>query len=215
MDNEHVDKPKRMYLGEEYSKLSDIIVECTKSLIKTCEMINDPPKIAEVVKRIYEAETEGDVIRDRLLKSFSTEKHPPMLQLDRISLLNRLDKIANKTEHAGRQVELAGLFYPKKYVPDLMKICEKVLESVELVANATKVLFESFSEAFELVKDVENIRDNTRDLTFELQTKALQDQESTYQTLFAIDKISSRVQQVAERAKQAADLIEIMKMKYI
>ena len=215
MDHENVEKPKRKYLSKEYSELSDIIIECTKSLIKTCQMINDPQKIPESVKKIYEAETKGDVIRDRLLKSFSIEKHPPMLQLDRISLLNRLDKIANKTEHAGRQVELAGLFYPKKYIPDLMQICDQVLESVGLVADATKILFESFSEAFELVKDVEDIRDKTRDLTFELQTKVLQDQESTYQTLFAVDKISSRVQQVAERAKQAADLIEIMKMKYI
>lgn len=215
MVDENVEKPKRKYLGTEYSKLSDIIIECTKSLIKTCEMINEPSKIQEAVNKIYEAETKGDIIRDRLLKSFSTDKHPPMLQLDRISLLNRLDKIANKTEHAGRQVELAGTFYPKKYLPELLVICEKVLESVEAVAKGTKILFESFTEAYESIKDVENIRDKTRDLTFELQAKVLQDNESNYQTLFAVDKISSRVQQVAERAKQAADLIEIMRLKYI
>ena len=215
MTDDGVEKPKRKYLGKEYSNLSDIIIECTKSLIKTCEMINEPTKIPETVKKIYEAETRGDIIRDKLLKSFSTEKHPPMLQLDRINLLNRLDKIANKTEHAGRQVELAGSFYPKKYVPELLRICNFVLESVESVSKGTKVLFESFTEASEQIKDVEDIRDKTRDLTFELQAKVLRDQESTYQTLFAVDKISSRVQQVAERAKQAADLIEIMKMKYI
>ncbi len=138
-----------------------------------------------------------------------------MLQLDRINLLNRLDRIANKTEHAGRQVELAGKFYPKKYIPHLMEIGKKVLESVEAVAMGTKILFDSFSEAYEAVKEVENIRDKTRDLTFELQAQVLEDPESTYQTLFAVDKISSRVQQVAERSKQAADLIEIMKMKFI
>ena len=124
MTDDSVEKPKRKYLGKEYSNLSDIIIECTKSLIKTCEMINEPTKIPEAVKKIYEAETRGDGIRDKLLKSFSTEKHPPMLQLDRISLLNRLDKIANKTEHAGRQVELAGSYLKEQelYLNHLLKL---------------------------------------------------------------------------------------------
>lgn len=215
MDDLEVNKPKRKYLQEEYSELADIIIECTKALLHTCESINNPSEISKKVKNIYSAETRGDVIEQRLLKSFSLEKHPPMLQLDRIELLNRLDRIANKTEHAGRQIELAGKFYPKKYVPALLHICEKTLETVEAVAKGTKVLFESFSEAYDSIKDVENIRDKTRDLTFELQAQVLQDPESNYQILFAVEKISSRVQQVAERSKEAADLLETMKLKYI
>ncbi len=67
MDDDDIEKPKRKYLGKEYAKLSDIIVECTKSLLKTCEMINEPEKISDAVKKIYEDETKGDIIRDSLL----------------------------------------------------------------------------------------------------------------------------------------------------
>lgn len=214
-DGKKVQKPKRKYLKEEYTELADIIITCAEALKNTIIAIKTPNEIESKAKVLHDAETQGDIIQDRLLKSFALEKHPPILQLDRIELLNRMDKVANKCEHAATQIELAGEFFPLDLLPDLNEIMDEVLRTVNAVANGSKLLFDSFEEGVESVKDVEDIRDKTRIMVYKLQVKALKNPETTHQRLFAVDKISTRIQQVAERSKQTADLIIMMKLKFL
>ncbi|MHA2365716.1 MAG: DUF47 domain-containing protein [Candidatus Hodarchaeales archaeon] len=208
-------KPKRKYLAKEFSELADIVSECAKSLKKTCEALQTPDKLQEAIKSVYDAETKGDVVRDRLLRSFATERHPPIIQMDRIELMHRLDKITNKTEHAARQIELAGGLFPPQEIEGLIEIAEIVYKTTKCVTKAVQAVFHSFEEAMEKVEDVEDLRDLSRDKTFALQAKVLKNSETDFKTLFAVEQITQRVQQVAERSKQAADLIENMKLKYL
>lgn len=216
MSDNRVKKPKKTYLAHEFSLLADIVDECAQNLKKTCQSLETTPEnISISVRAVFMAETKGDIVRDRLIQSFTSEKHPPVIQLDRVALMYSLDKIMNKCEHAARQIELAGEFYPSEEVPPLLEIVELVLQASSRVTDSIRTIFHSFDEAVEKVKDVEDLRDESRDKTFALTAKVLRNSATNYQRLFAIDKITHRVQQVAERAKQTADLINNMKLKYV
>lgn len=208
-------KPKRKYVSSKFMELADIVDLCVRNLKNTVKALENPDTISEAVKSVFDAETEGDLVRDVLLESFSLEKHPPIIQLDRVDLMQRLDKIMNKCEHAARQIELAGLFFPLNELPALLEIMELVATTAKMVTNGVRVVFDSFEEAVDKIKDVEDVRDQSRDLMYALTAKVLKDPATNHQALFATDKITLRVEQVAERAKEAADLLANMKLKYV
>lgn len=209
-------KPKSNYLHEEFSKLADIVMECTENLRTTCKNINgDSGNLHISIKSVYDAETRADYVRDELLLSFVTERHPPLLQIDRVNLMRKLDIITNKAEHAARQIELANEFFPVNELPALIEIADIVVDCVNQVCKAVKLIFDSFPEASEAVENIESLRDKTRDLSFALLARILKDPSTTFQRMYAAENIVQRVQQVAERAEEAADLIDNMKMKYL
>ena len=214
--NSKPQKPKRNYLRGEFSKLADIVMECVENLQTTCKNIDgDSGNLSISIKSVYDAETRADYVRDELLLSFATEHHPPLLQIDRVNLMRKLDIITNKAEHAARQIELANEFFPVKELHSLIDIADIVVKCVSQVVQAVKIIFDSFPEASEAVKDIESLRDKTRDLSFALLARMLKDPNTTFQTMYAAENIVQRVQQVAERVEDAADLIDNMKMKYL
>jgi predicted phosphate transport protein (TIGR00153 family) len=213
-NHEKIQKPKRSYLKSEFAKMGEVALQCGLLLQKTIDAMSTN-KLNEEAKKLHDMETEGDLIRDRLLKSFSIDKHPPSLQLDRIELLNNIETVINKCEHAGYEIELAGKYFPETLLPDLKLIMEKVLKTINSVSNGVHVIFESFNEASDIVKDVEDIRDEIRSLVYALKRKALDNSSYNHQNLYAVDQISTQVSSVAEKTKNVATLLQKMKLKYL
>lgn len=213
--DQNVPKPKTKYLAEEFSALSDLMIKCAKKLANACKSLDNPGALPPLIQAVFDAETEADVVRDRLLASFYRERHPPPLQMDRVEMLRLIDRVCNKCEHATRQLELAGEFFPAAEYHSLEELADIVVEATERVGKAVKVVFESFEEARSLISEVENLRDKARNLVVTTQARILQSEGTTFKHLYASDNICARVQQVTERCKQVADLIETLDLKYL
>ena len=215
MNPESIPKPAKKYLQQEFSTLSDVVHDCIHSLKDICKVINKPTELSEIAKLVYEKESLADEIRDRLSQSFSLEYHPPMLLLDQIKLMHSLNKITNKAEHAAKQIEFACEFFPSNQIKNLLELMDIVLDSTEKISKSVKIIFDSFEKAADEIKSVEDLRNEARTKLFVIQSEVLKDPNTNFQIMFAVEKITLRVTQVAERAKQTADLIKNMFIKYL
>ena len=213
-DDTKIQKPKRKYLREEFSNICDIAVDGVENLKNTVNAI-ESGKISESARILHDTETRGDIVRNRIKRSFSLDKHPPSIQLDRMKLLNKIETIINKCEHAGYKIETGGKYYPRKFMGELKIIMDEVRLTVVSVSKGVKILFDSFEGAVDEVKEVEDTRDKIRELVFKLQQKALDDPEINHKNLFALDIITTQISSVAEKSKDVTDLIGMMRLKYL
>jgi uncharacterized protein Yka (UPF0111/DUF47 family) len=215
MNPESIPKPAKKYLEQEFGTLSDVVYDSTTSLKEICSVVNDPSKNSLIAKIIYDKENLADEIRERLNQSFSLEHHPPSILLDQVRLMVSLNKITNKIEHAARQIEFTGEYFPSEQIPALLELVDIVSASITKVCRSVKIIFDSFEKSADEVKYIEDLRGKSRTKLFEIQSEVLKKPETTFQTMFAVEKITLRVQQVSERAKQSADLIKNMALKYL
>ncbi|NHI83945.1 MAG: DUF47 family protein [Candidatus Thorarchaeota archaeon] len=166
----------------------------------------------ELEEEIITLEREADRIKDELFeKIFSKRAYLPQQTQERHQLVVHTDSVIDAVEEAVR-VMLVG----RKYKPPskIHKIAEKCWICTDHLQDAIKYLFEDFGKAIECTIKIDRVREEARDIQFELLDDLFNKEKWSPKEVTLFRAISERILKVAIMSEQTADFIRTLAVKY-
>ena len=200
-------KEKIIGLARLIVKASEIYGEC---------LLNSD-NLAPRMKEILEIETQGDVLQKQLDDSFAEEKNIPYLALDRANLVRRLDDVLDQLALAARTLSAFSSGLPKLFHENISPIAGACKSMGKCLAEGVELIYESFSEAMQVTKRIEDNRDEASAKGFELETKLYNESDPStgWKAYEASHRVIDRTMKVIGNMKEASELLQIMSLKYV
>ncbi|TXT53859.1 MAG: hypothetical protein BAJATHORv1_110051 [Candidatus Thorarchaeota archaeon] len=163
-------------------------------------------------EEIITIERSADEMKDELVESiFSQHAYLPQQTQERHKLVEMMDDIVDAAEEAVRMMAIGRKSKPPE---ELVQITEKCWNSTDLLQDAVKFLFKDFSKSVEFCHRVEDVREEARDIQFDLMGQLLTEKEYPPSELLLFHGMSHRILLVAERTEATADYIRALATKY-
>lgn len=124
------------------------VKECSDALKPLIEAFIDRDKktIGEQVEKISKLEHEADIIKNEIREHIPYHLFMPIDRSDILRFLKEEDSIADSVEDVARLVEMRDTTVPQELKDNLIKLVDKVMETVEslrIVGSEIKVLSRS------------------------------------------------------------------------
>lgn len=172
----------------------------------------DYEKLQELKKEIINLERSSDQVKQKLEESiFSKGAYMPQQTQERYALVNHMDSIIDAAEEAVRLMDLSRLSKPPEEITD---IANKCWICTDLLQDAIKCLFTDFEKSVEYCIKVDLVREEARDIKFELLYKLFNKYEYKAKEIIQLRLVSERVLQVAVKAEITADYIRALAIRY-
>ena len=168
--------------------------------------------VYDIRNKIIEIEREADHIKEDLVENIlSKHAYLPQHTQERHILISSMDEIIDACEDAVRVISLGQGMKPPK---EIEKIAKKCWICTDLLQDAIKYLFDDFSKSVEKTRELDRVREEARDVQFELLRKLFREDEYKPNEIVMYKTISERILQVAIRAEMAGDFIRELAVKY-
>ncbi|MBD3407981.1 MAG: DUF47 family protein [Candidatus Lokiarchaeota archaeon] len=163
-------------------------------------------------EEIITIERHADELKDELVESiFPKHAYLPQQTQERHKLVEMMDDIVDAAEEAVRMMAIGRKSKPPEAI---VKIAEKCWNCTDLLQDAVKFLFTNFSKSVEFCHKVEDVREEARDIQFDLLGALLTEQNHEAPNLLLFHGMSHRILLVAERTEATADYIRALATKY-
>ena len=180
--------------NEIHLKIEGWVCDVTEDYLEAVEAWRkgDWEKAYSIRDKIIEMEREADQVKELVFENiFMKKKFLPGITEERYQLITHADKLLGIVERAVRTLcmkKLDDSYFPQ----ELLEIFEKTDEVIQLFGKANKTFFDDFEEATRYCRKLENVRDEVRDLYFNVLGKILNDEypRGTKRVLDATVRIS-------------------------
>ena len=168
--------------------------------------------LKELQEEIIELEREMDEVKEELVEDVLTKSaFMPQAALERHTLVKALDKVIDATENPIRIMVLGSKLKPP---PEIREIGKKVWKCTDLLQDAVKNLYKDFKKTIEITRKLDVLREETRDIQFELLGKLYNDPKFKPTEIILFQSVSERMVHVAQKAEDAGDYIRELAVKY-
>jgi len=168
--------------------------------------------LEELREEIITLEREMDEVKEDIVENILTKSaFLPQQALERHTLIKALDKVIDASENAIRVILMGSRMKPPSEIRELGK---KIWRCTDLVQDAVKYLFTDFSKAIEATRKLDGVREEARDVQFELLGKLYNDPDFRPNEIVLFQTVSERMVAVAVKAEDAGDFIRELAMKY-
>ncbi|MHA1906598.1 MAG: DUF47 domain-containing protein [Candidatus Thorarchaeota archaeon] len=168
--------------------------------------------LKELQEEIIELEREMDEVKEELVENVLTKSaFMPQAALERHTLVKALDKVIDATENPIRMMVMGSELKPP---PEIRKIGKKIWKCTDLLQDAVKFLYKDFKKAIEITRELDIMREETRDIQFELLGNLFDDDDFKPREIILFKSISERMVLVAQKAEDAGDYIRELAVKY-
>lgn len=208
--------PKGTRYGDK--KILDLasIVEKTILILNKCVKAHcdrNLDQMEQYASEVIALENEADKVRRSMYEVLkSTTIH--FASHDKAKLLDFLDKITDKAELLARfLVIFSEVEIPEDMKNDIFILNDSMVKAAGLIKQAVYSLWEDFDKASDLCKEIEQLREETRTLEFEM-IKKLYKEIVDLDTKLKLREITSFLGIIVDKIEEAADFILFMVMKY-
>ncbi|MCK5151233.1 MAG: DUF47 family protein [Candidatus Thorarchaeota archaeon] len=208
------DKDLQKKADELLLKLSKGFQSASAKLCVAAECWEEGKKdvLKELQEEIIELEREMDEVKEELVENVLTKSaFMPQAALERHTLVKALDKVIDATENPIR-IMVMGI--DMKPPSEIREIGKKVWQCTDLLQDAVKNLYKDFKKAIEITRKLDILREETRDIQFELLGKLYNDPKFKPTEIILFQSVSERMVHVAQRAEDAGDYIRELAVKY-
>ncbi len=196
---------------QKFMELANIVSEAGKLISEV--MLSSSPDSTKLDK-ILALESKGDELKDMLNIHFAKEQNTPYLALDRAKLLRRIDDCLDEFARSARTVREFSEFLPATLMEDGKELLSLIQQASTDLSEAIHVIFNSFKDALELVKQIENARDRALDLGSDLISKKFKEVED-WKTFEATERIVKRIHAIMAILRDTAEVLQLMAYKYV
>ncbi len=161
--------------------------------------------LEDLQKEIIALERKADAVKDEMFeKIFSKRAYLPQQTQDRHQLVIQMDNVIDAAEDAVRM-----MFIGRKYDPpdEIHKIAEKGWICTDHLQDAIKYLFTDFEKSVEYTLKIDKVREEARDLQFNLLEKLFNDPKYNPKEVVLFRAISERILRVALLSEETGDFI--------
>lgn len=192
-----------------------VAVENTvKSLIDFLKNIDNPNLDRETyVEKIRKNESDADDKRRKMETEMYLGAFLPNFRGDLLGIAESIDVVANKAESTADLIELQNINIPNEFVPKLIELAEKSLETYLSVKQAASSIFNDMDVANELINRTEDLEHESDVLEKNLVRTLFRKDEIELAHKIQLEKLIKKLADIADQAENVSDRLQIVIFK--
>ena len=209
-------KEREEQVIERIAQFSDQVVVIVKKLQDVVERFAcDQYEELEASARELDAlESAADDTKEQILDRLSLGGVFPMNRADLSRLVGSMDSIANLAAGAADRIGMRCFTLPPRMNEQLVLLAQTDVDAVMGLQDAVFALGSDLREAIQLAAVVDKIESRADDIFAELYREMFE-WDTDYKTFHQLKAILERLESIADRCSQNAELIRHMALEYI
>jgi uncharacterized protein len=171
-------------------------------------------ELAQAAKELDQLESAADDTKEGILDQVSLGGVFPMHRADLARLVGSMDNIANLATGAADRISMRRLDLPDEANELLVRMAAVDLECVNALRAAVVAMNNDLREAIKLAGAVDKIESRADDIFAEIY-KLMFEMDIDYKTFHQLKAIIERLESIADRCSQNAELLRHMALEYL
>jgi predicted phosphate transport protein (TIGR00153 family) len=209
-------KEREEQVLERLVAFSDQVVVLVEKLQVVVERFaaEDYEELAQSAKEMDQLESVADDTKEAILDRVSLGGVFPIHRADLARLVGSMDKIANLAAGAADRISMRRLSLPFEARQLLRDMAKVDLEAVRALRDAVAAMGADLREAIKLAGVVDKI-ESRADSTFAEIYRLMFDMDIDFKTFHQLKAIIERLEHIADRCSQNAELLRHMALEYL
>lgn len=207
--------PETQVLGHlaEFADQVVIIVEKMRDMVERFAA-DRYEELAESAHELDLLESAADDTKEAILDRLALGAVFPMSRADLARLVGSMDGIANLATGAADRISMRRFSLPTLMNEKLVELARTDLEAVSVLRDAVVAMATDLRRAMELAREVDKIESRADDIFAELY-QGMFEVDTDYKTFHQIKAIIERLENVADRCCENAELLRHMALEYL
>jgi predicted phosphate transport protein (TIGR00153 family) len=171
-------------------------------------------ELAKAAQELDRLESEADDAKEAILDQLAVGTMFPMGRADLARLVGSMDSIANLAAGAADRISMRRFTLPPVINEQMVKLAQADLDAVKVLRDAVVAVGTDLRLAMELAKRVDKIESRADDIFAELY-RAMFEIDTDYKTFHQLKSIVERLEKVADRCCENAELLRHMALEYL
>ena len=175
---------------------------------------DDYSELENAAKDLDRLESEADDVKQSLLDRLYLGGVFPLGRVDLARLISSMDQIANLAAGAADRILMRRLSLPDRVKQLLVQMAAVDTEAVEVLRDSVFAMEHSLRDAITTANRVDKIESRADDIFAEIY-RDMFDTIDDFKTFHQLKAILERLEAIADRASQNAELVRHMALEYI
>jgi len=213
---EAMGKEREEQILERVARFADQVVVIVEKLRDVVEKFaaDRYDELAEAAQELDRLESEADDAKEALLDELATGGVFPIHRADLARLVGSMDNIANLAAGAADRISMRRFSLPQELNQRLVNMAETDLEAVRVLRDSILAMGKDLREAIALARKVDKIESRADDI-FAAMYRQMFDMDTDYKTFHQLKAIIERLESIADRCCQNAELLRHMALEYL
>jgi uncharacterized protein len=159
-------------------------------------------------------ESEADTTKEAILDRLSLGGVFPLNRADLARLVGSMDSIANLAAGAADRIAMRRFSLPPRMNDLLLALAQADVEAIQTLRDAVVAMGSDLRNALDLASRVDKMESKADDVFSELY-RDMFDWETDYKTFHQFKAIIDRLESIADRCSQNAELVRHMALEYL
>jgi predicted phosphate transport protein (TIGR00153 family) len=198
------------------SEFSDQVVVIVEKLLDVVDrFVTDQYDELEVSAYDMDClESKADSTKEEILDRLSSGRVFPMNRADLARLVGSVDAIANLAAGAADRIAMRRFSLPPRMNGLLLKLAQSDMEAVRTLHDAVLAMSSDLRLALELATSIDKMESKVDDIFAQLY-RDMFDWDTDYKTFHQFKAIIERLETIADRCSQNAEVIRHMALEYL
>jgi predicted phosphate transport protein (TIGR00153 family) len=170
-------------------------------------------ELAESARELDRLESAADDTKEAILDRLASEAVFPLSRADLARLIGSMDGIANLASGAADRISMRRFSLPAPMNDRLVELAQVDVEATSVLRDAVAAMATDLNEAVKLARQVDKIESRGDDM-FDQLYQAMFDWDTDYKTFHQFKAIIERLENVADRCCENAELLRHMALEY-
>jgi predicted phosphate transport protein (TIGR00153 family) len=201
---------------EGLAEFTDEVVVIVEKMLYVVErfVADEYDKLAEAAQELDRLESAADDSKEALLDLLARGTMFPMSRADLARLVGSMDSIANLATGAVDRISMRRFSLPADMNEHLVELAQVDLRAVQTLRDAVTAMGADLRQAIKLAGEVDKIESYADDVFADLY-RGMFDLDTDYKTFHQLKAIIERLENVADRCCENAELIRHMALEYL
>lgn len=170
--------------------------------------------LAAAAKELDKLESVADDAKEAILDQISLGGVFPMHRADLARLVGSMDNIANLATGVADRISMRRITLPQEMNEQLIAMAKVDLEAVQVLRDAVVAMGTDLRQAIKLAGVVDKIESRADDI-FAAMYRCMFDMDIDFKTFHQLKSIIDRLENIADRCSQNAELLRHMALEYL
>jgi len=165
------------------------------------------------VEKIRKNESDADDKRRKMETEMYLGAFLPNFRGDLLGIAESIDVVANKAESTADLIELQNIHIPEEFIPRLIELAEKSLETYLSVKQAASSIFNDMDVANDHINKTEQLEHESDQLEKALVKTLFRKEEIELAHKIQLEKLIKKLADIADQAENVSDRLQIVIFK--
>lgn len=171
-------------------------------------------ELEESARELDALESRADDTKEEILDRLYLGGVFPIHRADLARLIGSMDSIANLSAGAADRIVLRKFSLPPQVNELLVKLAQADVDAVERLREAVVAMGSDLREAIKLAGEVDKLESRADDIFAEVY-RCMFDMDTDFKTFHQLKAIIERLESIADRCSQNAELLRHMALEYL